>query len=80
MQYASNGDPPYAYEWSVGCSYTNIFGAYVENLQTFGVFTTTPIKCKHVAMRVMNTYIHICMHTIVQLLLMSLIFNLKSIN
>ena len=45
---ASNGDPPYVYEWSVGCSYTNIFGAYVEDLQTFGAFTTTPIKCKDV--------------------------------
>ena len=45
---ASNGDPPYVYEWSVGCSYTNIFGAYVEDLQTIGPFTTTPIKCKDV--------------------------------
>ena len=45
---ASNGDPPYVYELSVGCSYTSIFGKYVEDLQTIGPFTTTPMKCKDV--------------------------------
>ena len=45
----SNGDPPYVYEWTVGCSYTSIFRTYVKICKLYiGAFTTTAIKCKDV--------------------------------
>ena len=44
----SSGSPPYEYEWSVGCTSTNVFSAYVQAGAIIGRYTTTPLLCRDV--------------------------------